>query len=260
LLLEIHSKEGEFSAMKQISRREFLRGSVLAAAATALAACTSNAATTIAPTTIPATDTVAPVVPTATTAAATAAATTAATAAATTAPTSAAPTLDRNKTMYFNGQQWNAVTGWNPYSSNMNNAMAISQADNARVLMFETPYLYDMLDAKQYPLLADGAWAWNSDKTAITFKIKKAALWSDGTAVTADDVAYTWASNVKYNSSVGTNYSAYIDSVTATDTQTVTVKPNWMPAAKSSILCKWSPSSVVSMFSKKRGRRPLRSV
>ena len=34
--------------------------------------------------------------------------------------------------------------------------MAIAQQDNARVIMFETPYLYNMLDGKQYPLLADG--------------------------------------------------------------------------------------------------------
>ena len=56
--------------------------------------------------------------------------------------------LPRNETLYFNGQQWDPVVGWNPYSSNNNNAMAIAQQDNARVLMFETPYLYDMLDGK----------------------------------------------------------------------------------------------------------------
>ena len=56
----------------------------------------------------------------------------------------------------FNGQQWGAVVCWNPYSSNCNNAMAIAQQDNARVTMFETPYMYNMLDGKLYPLLADG--------------------------------------------------------------------------------------------------------
>ena len=45
--------------------------------------------------------------------------------------------------------------------SNCNNAMAIAQQDNARVIMFETPYLYNMLDGKQYPLLADGPYTWN---------------------------------------------------------------------------------------------------
>ncbi len=135
-----------------------------------------------------------------------------------------AGTLPRNETLYFNGQQWGPVVGWNPYSSSMNNAMAIAQQDNARVIMFETPYLYDMLDGKVYPLLADGDYAWNDAKTEITFKMKPAAKWSDGSPVTADDVAYTWASNVKYSTNAGNNFKAYIDTIEAKDPQTVVVK------------------------------------
>ena len=132
--------------------------------------------------------------------------------------------LPRNETMYFNGQQWNAVVCWNPYSSNCNNAMALSQGDSARVVMFETPYLYDMLDGKQYPLLADGDYTWNDAHTELTFKIKAAAKWSDGTPVTADDVAYTWDSNLKYETQAGVNSKDYIESITAVDPQTVLVK------------------------------------
>ena len=80
--------------------------------------------------------------------------------------------LPRKETLYFNGQQWGPVVGWNPYSNSNNNAMAIAQQDNARVIMFETPYLYNMLDGKQYPLLADGDYAWNDANTEITFKLK----------------------------------------------------------------------------------------
>ncbi len=133
--------------------------------------------------------------------------------------------LPRNETLYFNGQQWNAVKCWNPYAAgDCNNAMAISEGDNARVIMFETPYLYDMLDGKQYPLLADGPFTWNDAHTEITFKIKAAAKWSDGTPVTADDVAYTWASHIKYETNAGNNYKAYIDTITAVDPATVLVK------------------------------------
>jgi peptide/nickel transport system substrate-binding protein len=135
-----------------------------------------------------------------------------------------AASLPRNETMYFNGQQWGSVVCWNPYSSSCNNAMAIGQQDSARVLMFETPYVYDMLDGQQYPLLADGPYAWNAAGTDITFKIKAAAKWSDGTPVTADDVAYTWATNVKYQTGVGVNNALYIADVTAVDAQTVDVK------------------------------------
>jgi len=166
--------------------------------------------------------------PTATPTAAPATAAPATAAPATAAPATEAPvdasSLPRNETMYFNGQQWGSVVCWNPYSQNCNNAMAIGQNDNARVLMFETPYAYNMLDGQQYPLLADGPYAWNAAHTEITFKIKAAAHWSDGTPVTAEDAAYTWATNLKYETGVGTGNKDYIDTITAVDPQTVLVK------------------------------------
>jgi len=140
--------------------------------------------------------------------------------------------LPRNETLYFNGQQWGSVVCWNPYSSNCNNALAINQQDNARVIMFETPYLYNMLDGQMYPLLADGDYTWNDDQTEITFKIKEAAMWSDGTPVTADDVAYTWDANIKYETNAGVNNRDYIESITAVDPQTVLVKAKLDDAGK----------------------------
>ena len=132
-------------------------------------------------------------------------------------------TLPRGQTLYFNGQQWGSITGWNPYSSGDNNAMALAQQENARVTVWETPYMFNMLDGQQVPLLADGAWSWNAAMTQITFKIKTAAHWSDGTPVTAEDVAYTWATHAKYATSVFGNYQGFIDSVAAVDAHTVTV-------------------------------------
>ena len=132
--------------------------------------------------------------------------------------------LPRNETLYFNGQQWGSVVCWNPYSSSCNNAMALAQQDNARVLMFETPYLYNMLDGQVYPLLADGPFTWNDARTEITFKLNPAARWSDGTAVTSDDVAYTWATHVKYNTGTGAGNKDFIDTIEAVDPQTVVVK------------------------------------
>ncbi len=132
--------------------------------------------------------------------------------------------LPRNETLYFNGQQWGSVVGWNPYSNSNNNAMAIAQQDNARVTMFETPYLYNMLDGQMYPLLADGAFAWNDARTEITFSINPAAHWNDGTPVTAEDVAYTWATHVKYNTPTAAGNIDYIENVVAVDAQTVLVQ------------------------------------
>jgi peptide/nickel transport system substrate-binding protein len=135
-----------------------------------------------------------------------------------------AASLPRNETLYFNGQQWGSVVGWNPYSSSNNNAMAIAQQDSARVTMFETPYLYNMLDGNVYPLLADGPFTWNDARTEITFSINPAAHWSDGTAVTAEDVAYTWATHVKYTTPTGAANTDYIEDIVALDEMTVVVK------------------------------------
>jgi peptide/nickel transport system substrate-binding protein len=134
-------------------------------------------------------------------------------------------TLPRNETMYFNGQQWGPVTCWNPYVSSCNNAMVLNAPnDNLRVLMFESPYLYNLLDGKVYPLLADGPYSWNDAQTELTFKLNPAAKWSDGTPVTADDVAYTWATHIKYETNAGTGNKDFIDTIEAKDPQTVVIK------------------------------------
>ncbi len=132
--------------------------------------------------------------------------------------------LPRNETLYYNGIQWSPVVGWNPYSSSMNNGMAVTAKDAARVIMFETLYLYNMLDGNSYPLLADGDPVWNDARTEITVKLKPAAKWSDGTPLTAEDVAYTWATNVKYSTNAGNNFKDFIDTIEVVDENTVLVK------------------------------------
>ena len=129
----------------------------------------------------------------------------------------------RNETLYFNGQQWNSINDWNPLSSNSNNAMGVGQKDSARTLCYETLYMYNMLDGKLYPLLASGDPVWNDAKTELTVKMNADAKWWDGTPVTADDVAYTWDTNVKYQSAGGADYSNYIDSIKAKDASTVVI-------------------------------------
>lgn len=142
-------------------------------------------------------------------------------------PSGGADALPRNETLYFNGLQWDPVKGWNPYSSDMNNAMAIGDGANnysAQIPMFEPLYMYNMLDGKSYPLLADGDYVWNEDMTEITVKIKPAAHWNDGTPVTAEDVAYTFATHMKYETTNSAAYNGYIDAVEAVDAQTVVIK------------------------------------
>ncbi len=133
-------------------------------------------------------------------------------------------TLPRNETLYFGGQQWGTVVSWNPIGVNQNNAMAIAgNASGYRTLMFETLYMYNFMDGSMTGLLADGDYAWNDDMTELTVKMKPAAKWSDGTAVTAADVAATWDIGVEINNGVGAGNKAYIADVEAVDDQTVVI-------------------------------------
>jgi len=139
-------------------------------------------------------------------------------------PAEVAASLPRQETLYIAGLQWDPVVGWNPYASTNNNAMAVSAGSSARVPVWETPYMYNMINGEELPLLADGAYAWNDDMTEITYKLKEAAMWSDGTPVTAEDAAYTWATHLKYETTAGVGYGDYIDTVEALDEKTVVVK------------------------------------
>ncbi len=132
--------------------------------------------------------------------------------------------LPRNETLYFAGQQWGTVNDYNPMSANSNNAMVIAQGDASRVLVYETLYMWNPLDAKMYPLLADGDPVWNDNRTEITVKIKADAKWNDGTPVTAKDVAATYHAHVDYNSSTGAEMKSYIADVVAQDDSTVVFK------------------------------------
>ena len=141
--------------------------------------------------------------------------------------------LPRNETLYVVGHQWGSANGWNPLSDDNNNPMAIDRsASGSRLTMFETLYMYNFLDGSMTPLLADGDYAWNDALTEITVKIKPTAKWSDGTSVTAHDVAYTFESNVKVQNGAGTGYSPYISTIEATDDLTVVIKAALTEAGK----------------------------
>lgn len=142
-------------------------------------------------------------------------------------------TLPREETVYFGGLQWGSINGWNALSDDMNNAMALDQsAGGARVTMFETLYMYNMLDGSMTPLLADGEPMWADDLSMVTVKINPAAKWNDGTSVTAHDVAATFAANETISNSKGASQGLYIESVTASDDMTVVIKAALNEAGK----------------------------
>ena len=126
----------------------------------------------------------------------------------------------RKETLYLAGQQWGTINDWNPMSSNSNNGMAMGQVGSAREIVWETLFMYNMLDGKLYGLLGTD-YAWNSDNTELTVNLNKDAKWSDGSQVTAADVAATFDAHIKYESPVGADFKPYIEKVEATNDSTV---------------------------------------
>ena len=125
----------------------------------------------------------------------------------------------RNETLYFAGQQWGKINDWNPTSANSNNSLSITKVDSARVLIYETLFLYNLLDGKTYGLLGKD-YSWNDAKTELTVNLNPDAYWNDGTDVTAEDVAYTFYIHTQYGSDIGNDFGMYIDNVEAVDTYT----------------------------------------
>ena len=133
--------------------------------------------------------------------------------------------LPRTETVYFGGQQWGTVNSYSPIGANQNNAMAIATSTaGTRTVMFETLYMYNLLDGSITPLLADGDMEWNDSQTEVTVKINPAAKWNDGTAVTADDVVATWDIAVETLNGTGATYKDYVAGVEKVDDTTVVIK------------------------------------
>ena len=132
--------------------------------------------------------------------------------------------LPREETLYFAGQQWGAVNSWNIVGTNQNNAMAIAGgAGGYRTTMFETLFMFNPLTGEKIGLLAD-SYEWNEDLTEMTVSLKDAAHWSDGTPVTAEDVAATWEVALLTNNGTGAGNKAYVDTIEVTGEKTFVIK------------------------------------
>src|SRR5262249_49519333 len=95
----------------------------------------------------------------------------------------ASPTsFARNETLYVGGRQWGEPTSFNPLAGWQDWPV------NSMNLIYETLLLYNPLDGKLMPLLAE---SWEVKDDSVSFKINAQAKWNDGTPVTGEDVAYT---------------------------------------------------------------------
>lgn len=170
---------------------------LLAIASIVASACSSTSATpTVAPTTGPTTaPTSAPVATPAPSA--------------TTAPVTSYP---RAQTLYTQGTAWSAPSTWNPFDPN--HAMGVVG------LQYETLFVYDPLKDQYVNWLATGG-TWDSTNTTYTITVRQGVKWSDGSALTAADVAFTIG--LYKLQALGSDLWTYVTGVTAPDASTVVV-------------------------------------
>jgi peptide/nickel transport system substrate-binding protein len=110
-----------------------------------------------------------------------------------------------------------------PFTDNFNPFVQTSLANtvNATSLVYEPLLQWNITKSNSYyPWLAD-SYTWNADGTAITFKLHAGVKWSDGTALTAKDVAYTF--NLMKDNKALNAAGLPITDATAADDTTVTI-------------------------------------
>jgi len=83
-------------------------------------------------------------------------------------------------------------------------------------------YVNPLQQGKTTPMLAS-SWAWGAGNKTLTFTIRQGVKWSDGTPMTAADVAYTFNLIKKYPALDLTGVWSVLSSVTATGPSTVTM-------------------------------------
>ncbi|MFC9706794.1 ABC transporter substrate-binding protein [Paenibacillus sp. NPDC056933] len=126
----------------------------------------------------------------------------------------------RNETLYINGLQWGPPTNFNLLSGNP--AFPVNYG-NSRELVYETLFMVNQLDGGLEPLLGK-SYEW-TDETTLRIELNADAKWSDGTAFTADDVAYTYELGKKYDIN-WSSFWTYISEVKADGAQAVEIKLN----------------------------------
>jgi peptide/nickel transport system substrate-binding protein len=98
-------------------------------------------------------------------------------------------------------------------------------------LIYDLGITYSQEDLSAAPSLVE-SWTPNGDHTQYTLKVRDDATWSDGSPVTADDVAFTFNFIVQNNMSYYKDYFAFDPTFEATDATTViwtAQKPTFAP-------------------------------
>ena len=91
---------------------------------------------------------------------------------------------ERSETLYVGGAAWGPASTWNPFQPGN-----LANTTGTLGLVYETLFNYDPLTNTMIPWLAEsGAWVADS---VYEVTLREGLTWSDGTALTAEDVVFT---------------------------------------------------------------------
>ncbi len=100
---------------------------------------------------------------------------------------------ERSETLYISGAAWGPPNDWNPFIS-----WSKANTSGTIGLVYETLFMFDGLTGEFMPFLAEsGEWV-DADTYQIT--LRDGLTWSDGEALTAEDVAFTFELAKEYGS------------------------------------------------------------
>jgi len=126
------------------------------------------------------------------------------------------------ETLFVAGFQWGAPTSFNPYSA----TPAFPTAGTQPELIYETLIRFNILDGSIVGGLAKEIQ--QPDDNTFVLPLQDGTKWSDGSELTAEDVAFTFDLG-KQTALTFSSIWDYVDSIEATDPRTVTVKIKSQP-------------------------------
>lgn len=97
-------------------------------------------------------------------------------------PVEEAVVFDRSETLYVTGDQWGPPSNWNPWNGGGYSVGTLG-------LIYETLFVYDPMTDEFTPWLAESE-KWINE-TTWEVKLRPDITWTDGKALTADDVKFT---------------------------------------------------------------------
>lgn len=99
--------------------------------------------------------------------------------------------LPRNETLYKVGLAWGAPTSFSPFQGN------VSWPINNELLIYETLFVYNLLEGDLDPLLAESR-QWINDDMTLEVVLREGTRWQDGEPLTAEDVVFSYGVSQRY--------------------------------------------------------------